>query len=199
MLEKYHRTLNLLRDKRKQTIKELKIAIRKKKEKQKELKQAKEARDYLQKIFQQIQLKAHKGIATIVSKCLSAVFDRPYTLKIEFERKRGKTEAKFIYYQDGHRVNPRVTSGGVMDVTAMALRLCSIVMDSAAGRKFSQQDEPFKGVSGRNLQRMQILLEVLTKELDTQFLIATHHPELQVGRVINLDEVNKDEKERTKR
>lgn len=140
----------------------------------------------LQQLAQQIQQKAHKQIAKVVSKCLSAVFKEPYELRIEFERKRGKTEANFIYLRDGYKVNPRLTSGGVRDVTALALRLASLVMALPPRRRLLILDEPFKGVSGENLQKVAVLLETLSQDLKCQFILVTHNPTLEVGKVIQL-------------
>jgi DNA repair exonuclease SbcCD ATPase subunit len=152
----------------------------------KRLEDARTAQSCLQEIAQAIQQKAHHQVAKVVSKCLSAVFDEPYELRIEFEQRRGKTEADFVYYRFGHKINPRVTSGGVRQVAALALRLVSLVMNLPPGRKFLALDEPFQGLSSQNLQKMAILIETIAEQMDVQFLIVTHNSELQIGKVIQL-------------
>lgn len=151
-----------------------------------ELESAKQAQEILQHLAQQTQLLAHQQVAKIVSRCLSAVFQRPYELRIEFDRKRGKTEAKFVYLRDGHEVQPYLTSGGVRQVTAMALRLTNLILTQPPARRFLALDEPFQGLSAVNLRKMAKLVEVLAAELDVQFLIVTHCTDLQVGKVIHL-------------
>src|ERR1700738_4203529 len=61
------------------------------------------AQNYIQQIAQQVQTQSHKQLTKVVSKCLSAVFQEPYELRIEFERKRGRTEAEFIYLRNGRK------------------------------------------------------------------------------------------------
>lgn len=144
------------------------------------------AQSCVQQIAQATQQQSHKQIARIVSKCLSAVFEQPYELRIEFERKRGRTEAVFNYLRDGRKLNPRLTSGGVMDVTALALRLTSLVLTVPPARRLLVLDEPFAGLSSTNLNKMAVLIQTLAKELAVQFLIVTHDPQLEIGRVIEL-------------
>jgi DNA repair exonuclease SbcCD ATPase subunit len=152
----------------------------------KELEHAKLAQTYLQEIAQQVQQGIHRQIAKIVSRCLTAVFERPYELRIEFERKRGKTEAVFHYLKDGYPVNPRTSSGGVLDVAAFALRLTAMILTLPPGRRFLALDEPFKGLSETNLPKMGKMIKTLSTELDVQFLIATHDKALEVGKTIQL-------------
>jgi DNA repair exonuclease SbcCD ATPase subunit len=145
-----------------------------------------EAQRILQAIAETIQTSAQRQIAKVVSRCLSAVFEEPYKLKIIFERKRGKTEAEFVYYRNGHRLDPKLTSGGARDVTSLALRLASLVMTMPPARKLLVLDEPWKGLSSENLQKMALLIETLTSELGIQFIIVTHNSELQIGKVIEI-------------
>lgn len=144
------------------------------------------AQKHLQDIAQQLQQSAHKQIAKVVSKCLSAVFKEPYELRIEFEQKRGRTEAKFVYLREGRKINPRVTSGGVLEVAGLALRLASLILTLPPTRRFLALDEPFRGLSKSNLQKMAVLVETLADDLDVQLLIVTHDPELQAGKVVQL-------------
>lgn len=144
------------------------------------------AQTILQQVAQQIQHSAHVKVAEIVSKCLTAVFEHPYELRIEFERKRGRTEAKFLLYRDGHFVRPFQTSGGVRSVVSIALRIVSLILHLPPGRRILFLDEPFQGLSKPNLKKIGSLIETLSRELKVQFVIVTHDPELQVGQVIQL-------------
>ncbi len=143
-----------------------------------------QAQQAIQEVAQQVQQQAHKQVARVVSKCLSAVFEQPYQLKIDFERKRGRTEAEFVYLCEGRKVAPRQTSGGVLDVAALALRLASLVLTIPQARRLLVLDEPFQGLSSKNLQKMAALIETLAKELDLQIIIVTHDAELQIGKVV---------------
>lgn len=151
-----------------------------------EVEHAVEAQQRLQLLAQEIQARAHQNIAKIVTKCLGMVFDDPYELIIEFLRTRGKTDARLIYTKDGHEIDPLLTSGGVLDISALALRISSIVLSEPQPRKLLILDEPFTGVSAKNLPRVGALIVSLAQEMGIQFLIVTHSEQLQIGKVIEL-------------
>ncbi len=147
---------------------------------------AREAQKILQQVAQQVQNKAHAQVARVVSRCLEAVFEEPYSVAIEFVQRRGKTEAEFAYYKGERRCDPRQTSGGVMQVVALALRLVALCLSRPPRRRLLVLDEPLQGVSAHNLQKMSTLIETLSRDMGVQFVIVTHNRELQVGKVIEL-------------
>ena len=145
------------------------------------------AQEFLQQAAQGVQTEAQRQVAQIVSRCLAAVFPEPYRLKIHFERRRGKTEAEFIYVdRSGNHLEPGCTSGGVLDVASLALRLVALVLTMPPARRLLVLDEPWAHVAGENLPRLAALLESLTTELGVQWLIVTHNPQLEIGRTISL-------------
>lgn len=145
-----------------------------------------EAQVHLQQLAQAVQQKAHEQIAKIVSKCLTTVFGDMYQLNIEFVKLRGKTEAKLVYIKEGHEVDPLLTSGGVLDVSALALRIANLILSDPSPRKLLVLDEPFRGVSDANLPKVCAVIETLATELAMQFLIITHNERLQIGTVYQL-------------
>jgi ABC-type glutathione transport system ATPase component len=145
-----------------------------------------EAQQILQNLAEKVQLTVHQQVARVVSRCLSGVFEEPYELVIEFDKKRGKTEATFAFYKGSNRVLPRVTSGGVRDVVSLALRIVSLLLSPDRPRRLLVLDEPFRGVSAENLSRVAALLDTLAEELDFQFIIVTHNQALEVGDVIRI-------------
>lgn len=146
-----------------------------------------EAQQIVQQIAQRIQQRAHDQIAGVVSRCLAAVFDEPYTFKILFERKRGRTEARLVFERDSLTVDPLTASGGgVVDVAAFALRIACVVLNKPSLRRFLILDEPFKFLSIENRGRMRGLLESLSKEMGVQLVMITHIGEFQAGKVIEL-------------
>jgi DNA repair exonuclease SbcCD ATPase subunit len=151
-----------------------------------EVENVQQAQEILQRLAQAVQTRSHRGIARIVSRCLSAVFDNPYDVQIEFERKRGRTEARFVYYRDGNKLSPLVTSKGVLDVVSLALRLASLILAMPSRRRLLVLDEPFRGLAGHNLQKVAKLVELLSQELGIQFVIITHSDQLQIGKVVEL-------------
>src|SRR6185503_13063551 len=81
-----------------------------------------DAQEILQLLAQAVQQQAHTKISGVVSSCLSAVFDDPYEFRVQFDRKRGRTEASLRFVRGGLEVDPLTASGGgVVDVAAFAL------------------------------------------------------------------------------
>lgn len=140
-----------------------------------------------QQVAQTIQEIAHSKIADIVSRSLEAVFDEPYTFRIQFEQKRGRTEAVLLFDRGGMLVDPLTASGGgVVDVAAFALRLSCLLLSRPPLRRLVVLDEPFRFVSAEYRGRVRDLLVSLATELDCQFVIVTHMKEMQAGKVIEL-------------
>jgi DNA repair exonuclease SbcCD ATPase subunit len=145
-----------------------------------------EARDFLQRMAAAVETLAHHQVARVMSRCLSTVFDDPYELHIDFDRKRGKTEAVFYYTRHGRRINPHTASGGVRQVAALAGRLADLALSTPPARQLLVLDEPFLGVSDANMPKMGALVLALSRELGVQFVIATHSRSLRVGDVVEV-------------
>ncbi len=139
-----------------------------------------EALSILQNLATTIQNKVHGQIASIVSRCLAAVFDDPYEFRIHFSRTRGRSAATMVLVGlDGVEIDPlTATGGGVVDVVSFALRLASLLLTKPARRRLLIMDEPFRFVSKEYRGRIVALLETLAHELQVQFLIVTHMDEL---------------------
>ena len=145
------------------------------------------AQGLVQAVAQQIQQQAHNRIASVVSRALEAVFDEPYEFCINFEQKRGRTEAGLVFVRDGMEVDPMTASGGgVVDVAAFALRLSCLMLHRPPLRRLLILDEPFKFVSAEYRGRLRVLLDTLSKEMGVQMLMVTHILELKAGKVIDL-------------
>lgn len=147
------------------------------------------AQQILQQVAQQIQQQAHHQIAAVVTRCLQAVFgDEAYEFKIDFQQKRGKTEAAITLIRNGHEVSPRSgVGGGVQDVISFSLRLACLLLRRPRSRKLIVMDEPFRFVhSSVYRERVRLLLETLSQEMDFQFIMSTGIDDLRVGKVIEL-------------
>ena len=149
-----------------------------------------EAQRIVQQVAQEIQQQAHRRIAGVVSRCLETVFagDDIYGFKIRFDRKRGRTEAALILTKNGHEVEDPLNadSGGVVDVAAFALRTACIVLAKPKLRRFLSLDEPFKFVSEEFRGNVRMLLEGLAEDFKFQYIMVTHEPAYQIGKVIEL-------------
>lgn len=146
-----------------------------------------QSQELTQQVARQIQQKAHDQIASVVSRCLETVFDEPYEFHINFEMKRGRTEARLTFVRDGAEVDPMTASGGgVIDVAAFALRLSCLMLTRPPLRRTLILDEPFKFLSEDLRDRARVLLENLSRETGVQFIMITHIAELKTGKIVEL-------------
>jgi DNA repair exonuclease SbcCD ATPase subunit len=152
------------------------------------LKDTQTAQEILQLLAQAVQQKAHQRISEVVSSCLSTVFeDEAYRFKIEFERKRGRTEARLRFTRRELEVDPLTAAGGgVVDVASFALRSACLILHRPRLSRVIVMDEPFKFLSAQYRERIRSMLEQLSKELDIQFIMVTHIEELETGKIYDL-------------
>lgn len=146
-----------------------------------------EAQKIVQVVSAKIQETAHEQIASVVSRCLQAVFDEPYEFKIYFERKRGKTEARLVFTRGKMEVSPlEASGGGVVDVAAFALRLACLILTRPRLRRLLVLDEPFKHLSANYRPAICQLLTQLCDELGMQIIMVTHSTDFEIGKVIEI-------------
>lgn len=166
-----------------QRVKEEKQALLLLEERQRVLE---EAQELAQAVAQRIQSQAHEQIANVVTRCL-AVFEEPYEFRIEFDRKRGRTEARLLFVREGEEVDPLSASGGgVVDVASFALRVAALALARPQRRKLLVLDEPFKHLSLNYRRKVRLLLDGLAQDLGIQFLLVTHDPALSGGEITEL-------------
>jgi len=145
-------------------------------------------------IAQTIQQTVHARISNTVTRCLNSVFSDPYEFQIQFERKRGKTEARMVFLRDGLVLDDPLNQvgGGVIDVAAFGLRLACIMMIRPRRRRLLVLDEPLKNVRGKdNRMRVRMLLESLAEEMDMQIILNVDidsYPEFAIGNVLEMGE-----------
>ena len=149
---------------------------------------AEEAQQVVQAVAETVQEQAHDRIAGVVSRALATVFEQPYEFVIEFERSRGRTEARLRFVRDGQSVSPIDSSGGgVVDVAAFALRVSCMMLKRPAARRVLVLDEPFRFVSANYRPRVAAMLQGLAEDLSMQVVMVTHFAELRVGKVVEVD------------
>jgi predicted ATPase len=148
-----------------------------------------EAQVLVQELAEKVQQTAHTQISKVVSKCLETVFDSPYEFKVNFSKKRGKTEAELVFIRDGHELDPVNEAGqGTVDVAAFALQLVSLVLARPRRRRFLCVDEPFRNLHGSVWrERLRELVESISVEMGVQMLIFTQDDtDLRIGKVVEL-------------
>ena len=103
-------------------------------------------------------------LAEQVSLALSAIFDDPYSLVVNFQDKRGQTEAEILFKRRQLLVKPVGSVGwGAIDVGAFALRLAHLTMrQDKKTRSTLFLDEPFARLKGRaaNMRALQLINEI---------------------------------------
>jgi energy-coupling factor transporter ATP-binding protein EcfA2 len=152
------------------------------------LDRAREAQEIVQLLAQAIQQQAHEKISAVVTRCLEAVFEETaYQFKIEFDRKRGRTEARLVFTRNGLDVDPMTASGGgTVDVASFALRISCLMLRRPKLRRLVVLDEPFRFVSAQFQDRVRDMMQSLAKELKVQIIQVTHMERLCVGKIIEL-------------
>jgi ABC-type Mn2+/Zn2+ transport system ATPase subunit len=152
------------------------------------VKKTQDAQEILQYLAQAVQQQAHQKISEVVSLCLSAVFgEDAYQFGIEFQRKRGKTEAVLKFKRGDLAADPlSATGGGVVDVAAFALRISCLMLHCPRLSRVVILDEPFKFVSVQYREKVRTMLEELAVDLKIQIIQVTHSEELTAGKVIEL-------------
>jgi DNA repair ATPase RecN len=138
-----------------------------------------EAQEIAQHVALATQEELKVRLSDLVSSALQAVFETPYQFEIEFEHKRGGTEARLMFVRDGLEIDPLTEAGGgVVDVASFALRLACILLSRPAVGRTVFLDEPFKFLSRDMQPRAGELLEELSKKLSIQFVLVTHETDL---------------------
>lgn len=135
-----------------------------------------------------LQQQVHDQVATVVTRCVKAVFGKAAPdFRIVFEKKRGKTQARLVFVQDGQEIDPQDgDAGGLLDVAAFALRLAALRLSSPRVRQLLVLDEPFRHLDKTRQPRAAELLLTLARELGVQIVLVTHSEELKVGKVVEL-------------
>lgn len=146
-----------------------------------------ESQILIQGLAKQIQETAHNQIAAVVTRALQSVYGDDYGFRIDFEQKRGKTEAKMVFLKGDEEISPlKGSGGGVLDVAAFALRLACVLLIRPRIRPVIVADEPFKHLDASRRPAVGRLLEELSSELGVQIIQVTHDESLQVGKVIEI-------------
>ena len=122
----------------------------------------------------QSQIKVH--LENLVSKALEIVFpEKPYKFDVTFKPVGDRYDTVLSFVRNGIKRKPKRSSGGgALDVASLALRLA--LWKLSKKDNFMMLDEPLKFLSEDKHEFGGQLIKELSKELEIQFLIATHTP-----------------------
>ncbi|MFW9871928.1 MAG: hypothetical protein ACFFG0_02425 [Candidatus Thorarchaeota archaeon] len=141
------------------------------------LKAIEEAQIYLQDKAKNTQSQIKFHMVDIVQLALDSVFPDEFVFDLEFELKKGKTDARLIFKVDGEEISPvDADGGGAVDIAAMALRIA--LWSLGKTRPTILLDEPFHFLDNTLQENGAELLKNLSKELGIQFIVVTHRAEI---------------------
>ena len=137
------------------------------------------AQEVIQAVARETQRQLEYHVSEIATLAMSSVFPNPYTLHLDFELKRGRSEAVLSFGHGEERFAPLSSSGGgPVDVAAFGLRVALWSLRSPRTRSVLVLDEPFRFVS-RGLQaRASEMVKQVSQRLGVQFIIVTHEETL---------------------
>ena len=156
------------------------------------LNQYERALEIVKQVGLQTQKQLEYHLAEQVSLALAAIFDDPYELVINFQEKRGKTEAELLFKRRNLIVPPiGFVGGGAIDVASLALRLAYWTMrQDTQTRPVLLLDEPFARLKGEVAnKRALILLNEISQELKIQIIMISDERISREDIIQNADKV----------
>lgn len=178
-----------------QKLADIQTAQGKLRESKKTLKLNQHALDIVNFTAQKTQEQISFHIGNLTSMALDSVFPDPYTLLMEFEIKREKTECNLSFVKNDEKTDPiSAAGGGAVDVASFALRVAAWSMQNPRTRNTIILDEPFKHLSSELLPAASEMLAKLSEKLQLQIIMITHSEELIPENAIIFKVKNKNEK-----
>lgn len=118
-------------------------------------------------------------IEDTVTLCLSTVFGNEYSLKVDYQVKRGKSEAVVRICKGQEVLDPRdEVGGGVIDVASIGLRLVLWLLSVPRSDPVFVFDEPFRFVSLNLTPKVIEMLKEVCNTFGAQVIMVSHNEEL---------------------
>jgi DNA repair exonuclease SbcCD ATPase subunit len=135
------------------------------------------AQAFIQQVAKDTQEQLRFMISDIVNLALDTCFPGEYEFNVNFEIKRGKTEASLSFIKNGIEVDPMEASGGgVVDLASFALRIAAWSLGRSNNTIIL--DEPFRFLSKDLHPRAGEILKKLSEHLKLQIILITHNEEI---------------------
>lgn len=135
------------------------------------------AQAFIQQVAKDTQEQLRFMISDIVNLALDTCFPGEYEFNVNFEIKRGKTEASLSFIKNGIEVDPMEASGGgVVDLASFALRIAAWSLGRSNNTIIL--DEPFRFLSKDLHPRAGEILKKLSEHLKLQIILITHNQEI---------------------
>ena len=138
----------------------------------------------------QKQLEFH--LSEQVSLAMSAVFDDPYKLKVDFQEKRGRTEVEILFTRQELKFPPIGSAGGgAIDVASLALQIAYWTMRRDKKiRPLLLLDEPFSRLKGEGANRRALaMVQEISRRLNLQIIMVSDERVSREDITANADKV----------
>lgn len=117
-----------------------------------------------------------------VTLCLNIVYGDKYRFVLDYDVKRGRSEANTFIQKNGEKMDPRdECGGGVIDVASIGLRLTLWVLAQPRTAAMFWMDEPFRFVSKDLTPKITEMLQEVVATFGTQIILVSHNDELIDG------------------
>lgn len=135
------------------------------------------AQVFIQQVAKDTQEQIKFMITNIVQLALDSTFPDEYIFNVNFEIKRGKTEAALNFTKGGIEIDPMEASGGgVVDIVSFALRIAAWSLGKSDN--VITLDEPFRFLSKDLQPKAGEILRRLSEHLKLQILMVTHNNDM---------------------
>lgn len=140
------------------------------------------ARQVIREVAVKTQEQLSFHISDIVTSAIMGVFPQPYVFSADFVSSNNRTECRLQLKEDAedeNGINPlQASGGGVVDVTAFALRIASWSMKVPKTRPVIILDETFKHLSRDLMPKAGEMLRSMADRLNMQVILVTHESDL---------------------
>jgi DNA repair exonuclease SbcCD ATPase subunit len=133
---------------------------------------------FAQGIAKETQEKVKFQLEDIVNMALNAVYGPVYKFGIEFNIKRGNSEASLVLFKNEERIDDPMgsTGGGVCDILSFSLRIALLIISK--NQKVLILDEPLKFISKDVKEDAIEIIKRINADLGIQIICITHDEEL---------------------
>ena len=149
----------------------------------KNTKAAEHSRVIIQTVAKETQNQLEYRVSELSTLALQAVMEEEWKLKLEFNEKRGRTEATMLLEINEKSRSPKGNfGGGVLDTLGLFSRFGLFSLIRPVPRKFFALDEPLKWLKGADLpEKGAEIIKETSHRLGYQILMVSHSPELKAG------------------
>ena len=143
-----------------------------------------EAQVIIQTVARETQDQLRIPLEDMANLAMAAVFDNPYTMRVEFPTRRNRTECDILFSRGGRDIKDLEFSGGggAVDVAAFGLQMAMFALLRSHVRPILIYDEPLRWLKGGDYpERGALMISELARELGLIVLMVSHIPEQKVG------------------